>query len=236
MAAESTLRALVSSALEQTAVPLSCEALSVRFGRVEALLDVSVSIAPGEQVLVTGQAASGKTTWLKCLAGLQPPTSGHVRWGADDVAGLGIEERRKRQRSFGMVFQSDALFDSMTVLDNVMLPLTKRQVPHDEALERARAVLERVGLSSAHRKRPEELSGGMKKRVGVARAIVAQPSILLADDPFAGLDPSTERSIAELLLEVSRGRTLVTALPDPVASLPLSRVLRFEQGRLGSTA
>lgn len=236
MAAESTLRALVSSALEQTAVPLSCEALSVRFGRVEALLDVSVSIAPGEQVLVTGQAASGKTTWLKCLAGLQPPTSGHVRWGADDVAGLGIEERRKRQRSFGMVFQSDALFDSMTVLDNVMLPLTKRQVPHDEALERARAVLERVGLSSAHRKRPEELSGGMKKRVGVARAIVAQPSILLADDPFAGLDPSTERSIAELLLEVSRGRTLVTALPDPVASLPLSRVLRFEQGRLGSVA
>lgn len=236
MAAESTLRALVSSALEQTAVPLSCEALSVRFGRVDALLDVSVSIAPGEQVLVTGQAASGKTTWLKCLAGLQPPTSGHVRWGADDVAGLGIEERRKRQRSFGMVFQSDALFDSMTVLDNVMLPLTKRQVPHDEALERARAVLERVGLSSAHRKRPEELSGGMKKRVGVARAIVAQPSILLADDPFAGLDPSTERSIAELLLEVSRGRTLVTALPDPVASLPLSRVLRFEQGRLGSVA
>lgn len=236
MAAESTLRALVSSALEQTAVPLSCEALSVRFGRVDALLDISVSIAPGEQVLVTGQAASGKTTWLKCLAGLQPPTSGHVRWGADDVAGLGIEERRKRQRSFGMVFQSDALFDSMTVLDNVMLPLTKRQVPHDEALERARAVLERVGLSSAHRKRPEELSGGMKKRVGVARAIVAQPSILLADDPFAGLDPSTERSIAELLLEVSRGRTLVTALPDPVASLPLSRVLRFEQGRLGSVA
>lgn len=236
MAVESTLRALVSSALEQTAVPLSCEALSVRFGRVEALLDISVSIAPGEQVLVTGQAASGKTTWLKCLAGLQPPTSGHVRWGADDVAGLGIEERRKRQRSFGMVFQSDALFDSMTVLDNVMLPLTKRQVPHDEALERARAVLERVGLSSAHRKRPEELSGGMKKRVGVARAIVAQPSILLADDPFAGLDPSTERSIAELLLEVSRGRTLVTALPDPVASLPLKRVLRFEQGRLGSVA
>lgn len=234
MALESTLRALVSSALEQTAVPLACEALTVRFGRVEALLEVSVSIAPGEQVLVTGQAASGKTTWLKCLAGLQPPTSGHVRWGDDDVAKLAIEERRRRQRSFGMVFQSDALFDSMTVLDNVMLPLTKRQVPRDEAVERARAVLERVGLSAAHGKRPEELSGGMKKRVGVARAIVAQPSILLADDPFAGLDPSTERSIAELLLEVSRGRTLVTALPDPVASLPLARVLRFEQGRLGS--
>ncbi len=236
MAMESTLRALVSAALEQTAVPLSCEALSVRFGRVEALIEVSVTIAPGEQVLVTGQAASGKTTWLKCLAGLQPPTSGRVRWGSDDVASLDIEERRRRQRSFGMVFQSDALFDSMTVLDNVMLPLTKRQVPRDEAVERARAVLERVGLTAAQGKRPEELSGGMKKRVGVARAIVAQPSILLADDPFAGLDPSTERSIAELLLEVSRGRTLVTALPDPVASLPLSRVLRFEQGRLGSVA
>lgn len=236
MALESTLRAFVSAALEQTAVPLSCEALSVRFGRVDALIDVSVTIAPGEQVLVTGQAASGKTTWLKCLAGLQPPTAGHVRWGSDDVASLATEERRRRQRSFGMVFQSDALFDSMTVLDNVMLPLTKRLVPRDEAVERARAVLERVGLASAQGKRPEELSGGMKKRVGVARAIVAQPSVLLADDPFAGLDPSTERSIAELLLEVSRGRTLVTALPDPVSSLPLSRVLRFEQGRLGSVS
>jgi phospholipid/cholesterol/gamma-HCH transport system ATP-binding protein len=135
-----------------------------------------------------------------------------------------------------MVFQSDALFDSMTVLENVVLPLVRRAVPRDEAEERARGVLTRVGLAHALSKHPEELSGGMKKRAGVARAIVAQPSVLLADDPFAGLDPETERSIAELFLEVSEGRTLIAALPDPVAALPLPRGLRFEGGHLRSVS
>jgi phospholipid/cholesterol/gamma-HCH transport system ATP-binding protein len=131
-----------------------------------------------------------------------------------------------------MVFQSDALFDSMSVLENVLLPLVKRQVPRAEAEGRAREVLSRVGLEAAASKRPESLSGGMKKRVGVARAIVSRPSVLLADDPFAGLDPATERSIGELLLEVSSGCTLIAALPDPSPALPLPRVLRFENGRL----
>lgn len=222
----------MTARIDQRAVRLGCEAVSVRFGAVEALHDVSVKVEPGERVVVTGQAASGKTTWLKCLAGLQRPTSGKVTWGDDDVAALTVDERRQRQSAFGMVFQSDALFDSLTVLDNVLLPLVKRGVPKEEARARAEEVLRRVGLEAAASKRPEELSGGMKKRAGVARAIVAQPSVLLADDPFAGLDPVTERSIADLLLEVSAGRTLVAALPDPVESLPLPRVLRFEAGRL----
>lgn len=226
------VRRVVTTRVDQGAVRLACEGVTVRFGDVEALSDVTVSVQAGEQVVVTGQAASGKTTWLKCLAGLQRPTAGRVLWGDDDVATLTIEERRRRQSAFGMVFQSDALFDSMTVLENVLLPLTKRAVPRAEAMERADEVLRRVGLEAARNKRPEELSGGMKKRAGVARAIVSQPSVLLADDPFAGLDPVTERSIGELLLEVSRGRTLVAAVPDPVPSLPLSRVLRFEAGRL----
>lgn len=204
----------------------------MRFGAVTALHDVSATIAPGERLLVTGQAASGKTTWLKVLAGLQRPTAGVMRWGADDVATLPAEERRRRQAAFGMVFQSDALFDSLSVLENVLLPLTRRGVPPDEARARADEALSRVGLSASASKRPEELSGGMKKRVGVARAIVSQPAVLLADDPFAGLDPATERSIAELLLEVSEGRTLVAAVPDPVPSLPLPRVLRFDGGAL----
>ncbi|MBL8917773.1 MAG: ATP-binding cassette domain-containing protein [Myxococcaceae bacterium] len=211
---------------------MACEAVTVRFGAVEALREISLGVEPGEQLVVTGQAAAGKTTWLKCLAGLQRPTSGTVTWAGDDVAGLSVDERRRRQSAFGMVFQSDALFDSLTVLDNVLLPLLKRGVSREEARSRAEDVLRRVGLDAAMTKRPEELSGGMKKRAGVARAIVAQPAVLLADDPFAGLDPVTERSIAELLLEVSRGRTLIAALPDPVESLPLPRVVRFEEGRL----
>jgi len=131
-----------------------------------------------------------------------------------------------------MIFQSDALFDSLTVIDNVLLPLRKRRVPEAEARERALAALDRVGLSKALEKRPENLSGGMKKRAGVARAIVARPEVLIADDPFAGLDPVTEKSIADLLIEVSEGKTLIVALPDPVASLPIERTFRFVHGAI----
>src|SRR6185436_1421301 len=104
---------------------------------------------------------------------------------------------------------------------NVTLPLAKRGVPEREARERCDEALKRVGLTAAADKRPEHLSGGMRKRTGIARAIVARPQVLFADDPFAGLDPETEQSIAELLLEVSEGRTLVCALPDPYEPVPL---------------
>ncbi|MDX2012743.1 MAG: ATP-binding cassette domain-containing protein [Myxococcaceae bacterium] len=222
----------MSPSSRQPPVRLRTDGLGVRFGAVTALEDVTVDVGAATRVVVTGQAASGKTTWLKCLAGLQRPTTGTVRWDDVVVAALDATGRRSRQAAFGMVFQSDALFDSMTVLDNVLLPLVKRQVPKAEAEESAREALARVGLEAAASRRPESLSGGMKKRVGVARAIVSRPSVLLADDPFAGLDPATERSIGELLLEVSHGCTLIAALPDPTPALPLPRVLRFEAGRL----
>ena len=115
-----------------------------------------------------------------------------------------------------------------------LLPLRKRRVPEAEAQERAHEALRRVGLTEAAKKHPENLSGGMKKRAGVARAIVARPQVLLADDPFAGLDPVTEGSIAELLLEISEGRTLIVALPDPVASLPTGRAIRLVGGQVAS--
>jgi len=226
-----------------TPLRLVSQAVSVRFGAVAAVIEVSADIEPGERVLVTGRAASGKSTWLKCLAGLQRPSSGVVRWDLQDVSTLSIEARRQQQRSFGMVFQSDALFDSMTVLENVCLPLTRRQMPADQARATAEEALARVGLTAAKDRRPEALSGGMKKRVGVARAIVARPSILLADDPFAGLDPDTERAIGALLLEVSQGRTLVAALPDPVplwsehgAAVSGVRSTRRSHGRGGGGA
>ncbi len=199
---------------------------------VIALRDVTIEINPGTKVVLWGAAASGKTTLLKTLAGLIRPSSGHVRWGHHDPAALTSSVRRELQSNFGMVFQSDALFDSMSVLENVLLPLRKRRVPEDEARARALEAIERVGLTDAMLKRPEALSGGMKKRCGVARAIVSRPSVLLADDPFAGLDPATEKSIAELLLEVSRGRTLIAALPDPVDALPADRLVHLTQGEL----
>ncbi|MFZ5441231.1 MAG: ABC transporter ATP-binding protein [Myxococcota bacterium] len=206
---------------------LSTHHLSQHFGAVRAFDDLTLDFPVGSRTVLWGPAGGGKTSLLKCLTGLAQPSAGEVRWDERTVATLTPLERRELQVAFGMVFQSDALFDSLTVLDNVLLPLRKRKVPEAEARQRAEEVLARVGLSKALEKHPETLSGGMKKRAGVARAIVARPQVLIADDPFAGLDPNTERSIAELLLEVSEGKTLIVALPDPVPSLPVERTVHL---------
>lgn len=211
---------------------LGLKSVSVKFGAVTAVDDISIELPAGSQALLWGPAGGGKTTLLKVLAGLVLPSSGDVRWGAEHVTSLSSDARREAQAAFGFVFQTDALFDSMSVVDNVRLPLRKRGVSEAEATMRAHEVLEQVGLLAAARKRPEDLSGGMKKRAGIARAIVARPQVLLADDPFAGLDPVTEGQIARLLLQVSEGRTLIAALPDPLESLPLPRQLRIVGGRI----
>ncbi len=215
---------------------LALQHVSVAFGAVHALHEVSLDLPLGTQALLYGPSGCGKSTLLKCLAGLQRPTGGSVLWNGRSLSLFSVEERRAGQASLGFVFQSDALFDSMTVLDNVALPLRKRGVPEAEAVERAMTTLTRVRLAEAASKFPEALSGGMKKRVGIARAVVAKPTVLLADDPFAGLDPVTEREIAELLLEVSRGATLVAALPEAVESLPLALHLNLEHGALKAAA
>lgn len=211
---------------------LKLESVSVRFGALEALRGVTASFPAGTHTVITGRAGCGKTTLLKALAGLVHPNEGHVRWGDTDAGTLDTAARRQAQAAFGMVFQTDALFDSMTVRENVMLPLIKRGVPEAEARERCDEALSRVGLTAAAEKKPEHLSGGMRKRTGIARAIVARPRVLFADDPFAGLDPETERSIAELLLEVSEGRTLLCALPDPYEPLPLGVTRVMSEGVL----
>lgn len=211
---------------------LALKSVTVQFGAVTALDQITLALPAGSQVLLWGPAGGGKTVLLKVLAGLVLPTSGDVQWGATHLADLSPDARRDAQAAFGFVFQTDALFDSMTVLDNVRLPLRKRGVGEAEATARATEALDQVGLSAALKKRPEELSGGMKKRAGIARAIVARPQVLLADDPFAGLDPVTEGQIARLLLQVSEGRTLIAAVPDPVESLPLPRPLRVAAGRI----
>lgn len=210
-----------------------CEHLTVRYGeKVTALNDVTLSLLVGSRALLLGRAASGKTTLLKAMAGLVIPETGQVRWDQDSTASMTVETRRIRQAEIGFVFQTDALFDSMSVLDNVLLPLRKRRVPKAEAKDRAMAALLAVELDAAANKRPEELSGGMRKRAGIARAIVTRPALLLADDPLAGLDPATALHVAETLAEVSEGKTLVVSLPEPVRGLQTERWLFLERGRL----
>ncbi len=205
--------------------------ITVRFQGVAALQGLSADFAPGSRALVLGGASSGKTTLLKVLAGLRPPDEGQVLWDGRDTRSLDLQQRRAGQTRFGMVFQSDALFDSMTVLQNVLLPL-RRKLRQEEARKAAVAVLGSVGLGDALDTYPERLSGGMRKRAGLARALVAQPEVLLADDPLAGLDPATGRQVAELLAAFAQGRTLIVASPEPLPFLEFPRWLFLRRGRL----
>ena len=211
---------------------LRAQGVDVEHARRLSLTAVSAAFAPGTRALVLGRAGAGKTLLLKALAGLVLPTRGSVRWDGEDVAGLSPARRRERQAAFGMVFQTDALFDSLSVLDNVLMPLRRRHVPEARALERGREVLQAVGLAHAEQTLPENLSGGMRKRVGLARALAARPSVLLADDPFAGLDPGTARQVAAVLLEVAGEGTLLVAAPEPPPELPFGRWLLMREGRL----
>jgi phospholipid/cholesterol/gamma-HCH transport system ATP-binding protein len=173
----------------------------------------------GEGVLLlAGPAQSGKTTLMKALCGLVPLERGEVL-----IDGLaltpGSAELLEARASVGMVFQSDALFDSQDALSNVALPLLRRGVKRAEAADRAREALAQVGLEGHEHVLPERLSGGMRKRLGLARAIVARPRYLLADDPFAGLDPGTVEKVRDLVLSLwgeKGGLIVATADPTPL--------------------
>jgi phospholipid/cholesterol/gamma-HCH transport system ATP-binding protein len=200
--------------------------------RQTALEHVSLDLSPGDHVYLLGTAQSGKTVLLKVLAGLLRPTQGEVLWDGTHVAKLSAYERQQRQAKLGFVFQSDALFDSLSVLENVALPLVNRRVMQAEARSQAARMLESLALSDVGSKSPAQLSGGMRKRVGLARALIASPEVLFADDPFAGLDPATSEQVAQALRKSSVGKTLVVAAPEPHAAFALSRWIILRQGRV----
>ena len=211
---------------------IRAENLSISFDGVPAVKGVSLALPQGTQLQLFGPSGGGKTTFAKALAGLIPATTGSVFWNDEAVASLSFSKKQEGMAQLGMVFQTDALFDSMTVLENVEFPLLKRKVPGPSARERAMAVLEDVSLGFAKDLLPEELSGGMKKRAGLARAIVASPSVLFADDPLAGLDPHTARAVCRVIENASKNRTLVVCCPDVISWLPDNTVYRMENGML----
>jgi phospholipid/cholesterol/gamma-HCH transport system ATP-binding protein len=191
--------------------------LSVGYGGRTVLGPLSGVFGEGV-LLLAGPAQSGKSTLLKALCALAAPSGGTVTIDGVDPA-AGSKERRESRSSFGVVFQGDALFDSLDALANVALPLLRRRVARAEATRRAREALSQVGLGSHEHALPERLSGGMRKRLGLARAIVARPRYLLADDPFAGLDPGTLEKVRDLLLGLwgtKGGLIVATADPSPL--------------------
>ncbi len=174
-----------------------------RFGRKEVLRGVSLTIEDGETLAILGKSGTGKTVTLKHILGLLYPDRGEVYVDGLRVDRAGRKELYALRRRFGYVFQGAALFDSMTVYENVALPLVEQKRYRDEEIRaRVRQALEMVDLAGTEALYPSELSGGMRKRVGIARAIVHAPEFLLYDEPTAGLDPVTADRINDLMLNL----------------------------------
>ena len=170
------------------------------FGDKEVLKDINAKFEDGKTNLIIGQSGSGKTVMMKNIVGLFEPTSGEILYDGRDFVRMTKRERVMLRREMGMIFQSAALFDSMSVLENVMFPLDMfSDMNEADRIKRAKFCLDRVNLKGAEEKMPGEISGGMQKRVAIARAIALNPKYLFCDEPNSGLDPKTSLVIDELI-------------------------------------
>src|SRR5690606_16473487 len=183
------------------------------FNGVEVLKGISTTFEKGKTNLIIGQSGSGKTVFLKCLLGLFPYEKGSISYEGKIFSELTEDQKRDLRSEIGMVFQGSALFDSLTIAQNVMFPLrmfTKQS--KSEMEDRANIVLKRVNLIDAHNKMPSEASGGMQKRVAIARAIVNNPKYLFCDEPNSGLDPKTSIIIDNLIQEITDEYNITTVI------------------------
>lgn len=182
-----------------------------RFGNEEVLKGINTEFHQGKTNVIIGQSGSGKTVLLKCLIGLFTPEEGRIYYEDRAIQDMDDEEKRLLREKMGMLFQGGALFDSMNIEDNVMFPLrmfTKQK--KSEMLDRVNEVLKRVNLENVNKKFPSEISGGMQKRVSIARAIVNRPKYLFCDEPNSGLDPKTATLIDTLIQEITHEYNITT--------------------------
>lgn len=202
-------------------------------GELTILHDLSLELSSGDSLAIVGSSGSGKSTLLGLLAGLDLPSGGSVLLAGHDLGQLDEDQRaRVRAEHVGFVFQSFQLLDSLNALENVMLPLELEG--HGDARQRARALLERVGLGHRLSHYPRQLSGGEQQRVAIARAFVAEPAVLFADEPTGNLDSHTGERISDLLFELNqeRGATLVLVSHDERLAHRCQRLIRLEGGHL----
>lgn len=187
------------------------ENLNKSFGSLQVLKDISAEYEPGKCNMIIGKSGSGKTVLLKNIMGLMIPDSGEVWYGDRKLSSLSYEEKMALRQKIGVLFQGSAIFDFATVIENVMFPMQFfTNWSRDRMIERARFCLDRVEVMDSDDKYPSELSGGMQKRVGIARAIALNPSYLFCDEPNSGLDPHTSILIDQLISELTREYNMTT--------------------------
>jgi phospholipid/cholesterol/gamma-HCH transport system ATP-binding protein len=199
---------------EATQIPVEVKDLRKSFGEQQVLNGVSLSVSQGQTVAVLGRSGTGKSVLLKLLVGLQPADSGSVRIAGQEITGINLRPLNEIRKKIGYLFQEAALYDSLTVAQNVDFPLSRHaDLSESERKNKVRELLSSVDLSEEDfAKMPSEISGGMQKRVGLARALALDPEILLLDEPTAGLDPITAAEIGDLITEMKKKRAITAVV------------------------
>jgi len=193
---------------------IAVKGLRKSYGAQTVLNGIDLQVAQGETMAILGRSGTGKSVFLKLLIGLQKPDAGSIQLCGTMITDMRLDELNAIRKKVGFLFQQAALYDSLTVEENVAFPLRRmrKEMSPAELRDRVRELLSRVGMEGAVRKMPSEISGGMQKRVGLARALALEPEVLLCDEPTAGLDPITAGEIDELILKLQEERQMASVV------------------------
>jgi len=216
-------------------IVISIKGLKKSFGSKNVLRDINLEVKRGENVVVLGRSGQGKSVTIQCIVGMLTPDEGVLKVLGSEVSELDEKELKELRTKIGFLFQGGALYDSMTVRENLEFPLTRVLKIKDQAELDARVeeVLEGVGLADAADKLPSDLSGGMRKRIGLARTLIVKPEIMLYDEPTTGLDPITSREISELVLDMQKKyktTSIIITHDMECARITADRVVIMEDG------